>query len=106
MAKFIQSGKVERGERCFPGETSILPSTGRGTSEADEGGVPLGAFFAEAPLRQRYALPPPRAGEEDQDTTIHTAMPIIIRFSVSDRKPSGTLLDPPTQAHFSSRRSI
>lgn len=38
--------------------------------------------------------------------SIHRAMPIIIRFSVSDRKPNGTLLDPPTQAHFSSRRSI
>jgi len=27
-------------------------------------------------------------------------MAIIIRFSVSDRKPNGTLLAPPTQAHF------
>ena len=34
---------------------------------------------------------------------IHAAMAIIIRFSVRDRKPSGTLLSPPTQAHFSSR---
>ena len=37
---------------------------------------------------------------------IQTAMPIIMRFSVSDTKPSGTLLSPPTQAHFSSRLSI
>lgn len=37
---------------------------------------------------------------------IHTAIAIIIRFSVSDRKPSGTLLDPPTQAHFNARPSI
>lgn len=36
---------------------------------------------------------------------IHTAIAIIIRFSVSEMKPSGTLLDPPTQAHFSSRLS-
>ena len=38
--------------------------------------------------------------------TIQTAMKIIIRFSVSEMKPSGTLLDPPTQAHFSSRLSM
>ena len=36
---------------------------------------------------------------------IHSAIAIIMRFSVSDTKPSGTLLDPPTQAHFSSRLS-
>jgi hypothetical protein len=42
----------------------------------------------------------------DIRATIQTAIPIIITFSVSDRKPSGTLLDPPTQAHLSSRRSI
>jgi len=36
---------------------------------------------------------------------IHSAMAIIMRFSVSETKPSGTLLDPPTQAHFSSRLS-
>jgi hypothetical protein len=28
------------------------------------------------------------------------AMPTIIRFSVSDTKPSGTLPEPPTQAHL------
>ena len=38
-------------------------------------------------------------------TSIHSAIATIIRFSVSDTKPSGTLLPPPTQAHFSSRRS-
>lgn len=32
-----------------------------------------------------------------------TPMPIMTRFSVSDTKPSGTLLSPPTQAHFNSR---
>ena len=37
---------------------------------------------------------------------IQTAIAIIIRFSVSEMKPSGTLLDPPTQAHFSSRLSM
>ena len=42
----------------------------------------------------------------DHISTIQTAIPIIIRFSVSEMKPSGTLLDPPTQAHFSSRLSI
>lgn len=36
---------------------------------------------------------------------IQTAIAIIIRFSVSDTKPRGTLLAPPTQAHLSSRRS-
>lgn len=38
-------------------------------------------------------------------TAIHTPIATIIRFSVSDTKPSGTLLLPPTQAHFSSRLS-
>lgn len=33
-------------------------------------------------------------------------MPIMIRFSVSDMNPSGTLLEPPTQAHFNSRLSM
>lgn len=32
---------------------------------------------------------------------IQTAMASIIRFSVRDTKPSGTLLEPPTQAHLS-----
>lgn len=39
-------------------------------------------------------------------TTIQMAIATIIRFSVSEMKPSGTLLSPPTQAHFSSRLSI
>ncbi|QFY62792.1 hypothetical protein FZ934_20770 (plasmid) [Rhizobium grahamii] len=38
-------------------------------------------------------------------TIIQTAIATIIRFSVSDMKPSGTLLSPPTQAHLSSRFS-
>ena len=37
---------------------------------------------------------------------IQSAIAIIIRFSVSETKPSGTLLDPPTHAHLSSRRSM
>ena len=36
---------------------------------------------------------------------IHSAITIIIKFSVSETKPSGTLLDPPTQAHLSWRLS-
>ena len=36
---------------------------------------------------------------------IHSAMPTIMMFSISETKPSGTLLDPPTHAHFSSRLS-
>jgi len=42
----------------------------------------------------------------DEATTIQMAMPIIIKFSVNDMKPSGTLLDPPTHAHFNSRLSM
>ena len=45
--------------------------------------------------------PRPSAGP----ASIHTAMAIIIRFSVRETKPSGTLDEPPTQAHFSSRLS-
>ena len=37
---------------------------------------------------------------------IHSAIATIIRFSVSETKPSGTLLLPPTQAHLMSRLSI
>ena len=37
---------------------------------------------------------------------IQSAIVIIMRFSVSDTKPSGTLLAPPTHAHLSSRRSM
>lgn len=39
-------------------------------------------------------------------TSIHSAIPTIIRFSVRETKPNGTLELPPTQAHFSSRLSI
>lgn len=38
--------------------------------------------------------------------SIQIAIATIIKFSVSDTKPSGTLLDPPTQAHLSARLSI
>jgi hypothetical protein len=36
---------------------------------------------------------------------IQRAMATIITFSVSETNPSGTLLDPPTQAHLMSRLS-
>ncbi len=37
---------------------------------------------------------------------IHIAITIIMIFSVSEIKPRGTLLEPPTHAHFNSRLSI
>ena len=43
----------------------------------------------------------PRGGEP-----LKTAIATIITFSVSETKPRGTLVSPPTQAHFSSRLSI
>jgi len=39
-------------------------------------------------------------------TIIHKDIAIIMRFSVSEIKPSGTLLPPPTQAQLMSRFSI
>ena len=39
-------------------------------------------------------------------TIIQTAMIIIMRFSVREIRPSGTLPSPPTQAHLRSRFSI
>lgn len=47
-----------------------------------------------------------KAGMPKAVSVIQIAIAIIIRFSVSETKPKGTLLDPPTQAHFSSRLSI
>lgn len=38
--------------------------------------------------------------------SIHPAMATIMTFSVNETKPSGTLLAPPTQAHFRSRLSM
>ncbi len=38
--------------------------------------------------------------------SIHSPIPAIITFSVREMKPKGTLLSPPTQAHFNSRLSI
>ena len=38
--------------------------------------------------------------------TIHSAIATIMTFSVSDTKPRGTRLEPPTQAHLMSRLSI
>ena len=104
MAKFIQSGKVAQ---MFPrGNLSPPPARGGGPAQLVEGGFPIGHPLRNAPSATASRRSPPRAGEDHQDTIIHTAIPIIMRFSVSDRKPSGTLLDPPTQAHLSSRRSI
>ena len=37
--------------------------------------------------------------------TIQSAIATIITFSVREMKPKGTLLSPPTHAHFSSRLS-
>ena len=37
---------------------------------------------------------------------IHSAIATIMTFSVSETKPSGTLLLPPTQAHLIDRLSI
>jgi hypothetical protein len=45
-------------------------------------------------------------GECSVIASVQTAMATIITFSVNDRKPSGTLLPPPTQAHLSSRLSM
>lgn len=39
-------------------------------------------------------------------SSIQIAMPTMKTFSVKETKPSGTLLDPPTHAHLSARRSI
>lgn len=39
-------------------------------------------------------------------SSIHSAIATIITFSVSETNPSGTRLDPPTQAHLSSRFSM
>ena len=40
------------------------------------------------------------------DAVAEAVEAVGIRCSVSETNPSGTLLDPPTQAHFSSRRSM
>ena len=48
----------------------------------------------------------PLASYSAASASIHTAIPTIIRFSVRETKPNGTLELPPTQAHFSSRLSI
>src|SRR5690606_19724946 len=45
------------------------------------------------------------ARQNSDPAAIHNAMATIIRFSVRDTKPRGTLESPPTQAHLSSRRS-
>ena len=50
--------------------------------------------------------PPSRAPSQAMRlATIQRAIATIITFSVSDTKPSGTLDEPPTQAHLSSRLS-
>lgn len=41
-------------------------------------------------------------GQKCRDS-IQAAMATMMRFSLSETKPSGTRLDPPTQAHLSSR---
>ncbi len=53
-------------------------------------------------------LPTPPLSSFDYSilSNIHDPMPSIIRFSVNEINPSGTLLSPLTQAHFSSRLSM
>src|SRR3546814_17438153 len=68
---------------------------------------------------RRFSMGAPKAGRLDASgiaqplsdryravAAIHTAIAIIIRFSVSETKPTGTLLLPPTQAHLMSRLSV
>ncbi len=68
-----------------------------------------GSNFKAVNSRERsftQALPGPVGVDQmPMRTAIHTPIATIMRFSVSDTKPSGTLLLPPTQAHFSSRLS-
>lgn len=58
------------------------------------------------PPRSIYIAWPIADARRRLGKSIHRAMPTIIRFSVREMNPSGTLLEPPTQAHFSSRLSI
>jgi error-prone DNA polymerase len=52
-------------EHCEDLLLIILPETGRGISEAGEGGLqPHATCLAESPLRQPFGLPPPGPGEE------------------------------------------
>ena len=76
---------------------------------AEAGVIPTGihtsakaaiSFQRAAVIRRSLSL---WSRSSNHDSTIHRAMPIMNRFSVSDTKPSGTLLDPPTQAHLISR---
>lgn len=60
----------------------------------------------KADARRQLIACDPADNEPISIASIHTAMPTIIRFSVRETKPRGTLDDPPTQAHLSSRRSI
>lgn len=53
-------------------------------------------------MTAHIAWPPKRSNAA---AAIQTPIAIIIRFSVSEMNPSGTLLEPPTHAHFSSRLS-
>ena len=68
--------------------------------------VPGGVGLAEAAGRDRGVdLCLAVEGAAIGPDTIQIAIATIMTFSVSETKPSGTLLLPPTQAHFSSRLS-
>lgn len=62
--------------------------------------------FATGSLSDNKSMAQCAIDSADGAAIIHSAIATIIRFSVSEMKPSGTLLSPPTQAHFSSRLSI
>jgi len=74
--------------------------------------LPLIVAMARLRARRRHEAERGEQQDEDQQqahrypiwpSSIHSAIATIITFSVSERKPSGTRLEPPTQAHFSSR---
>ena len=81
-----------------PGEAPGWPVWYGRHGELLEAGAELRALAYIA-----WAVP---TGRPNAASAIHTAMATIIRFSVSETNPRGTLLDPPTQAHLSSRLSM
>ena len=78
-----------------PGRNGPRERSGPIRDPRRDGGRPLNAHPPEPQLR----------GYAARVASIHTVIAIIIRFSVSETKPRGTRLPPPTQAHLIERQS-
>lgn len=89
----------------YPNRTELWQSVGKGNTSLHKTGRD-GHNANALLLLMRIAINPGPAHFGQCAKTIQSAIATIMTFSVKDTNPSGTRLEPPTQAHLMSRRSM